>query len=350
MPERFLHRTWIIRTVSPFTVAWDVHDLRAIESSGTQFLRRLIETPERISRDGTYVTMEWITLHEASSHLLLDVRIADESSASIVLCLAKSSSPKNYMGQPSTIDSFPFCMVHGERKIYEIILRYVEKATGCVVGNKSFRPGSIHLARTLIDIMAFMDDTTSGQVDITFGMPRNVKCLDEFSLSIPRTSFERFLIGLDFNRPRERREVVPLQDDLTIHFFKAIRLFVLEIMRMDIDLFPIIRVANSILSIGGTGKLKILDRSNIHNALTYIEKIMMTQISTESVRAGTKRKRIPSKKSSGGAGHLSEYSSDEDHDENVERPQSDSMQEQNENTLPFVPVITDYTGVELLEI
>jgi hypothetical protein len=352
MSERLLHRTWTIRTLSPFTVTWNVQNLRDIESSGTEFLRSLmiIETSEPIARDGTYVSMEWITLSESSRHLLLDVRIADELSASLVLCQAKMDTSSK---EPSSnVDSFAFCMVQGERKIYEIMLRFLESVTGCVVGNKSFRPSPIHLARTLIEVMSFMDDTTSGQVDITFGMPRNVKSLDEFSLSIPRISFERFLIGLDFNRPKERRDIVPLQEDLTIHFFKAIRLFVLEIMHMDIDSFPIIRIANSILSIGGTGKLKILDKNNLHNILNYIEKITVAQISIESIKAGTKRKRLsnPTKNSSSGADQSFEVTSEEEHDENRESNLQETVQEQLENPLPLFPIKADYSGVEIHEL
>jgi Kinetochore complex Sim4 subunit Fta1 len=294
MPERLLNHTWTIRRVSPFSEPWDLSDLRELELLATRFLRSLVKTHGRVERDGTYVSIEWICMDELSYHLFFAVRIADQPTAQVVLCRGKSSSTTMEKETPSLdvtkVNSFAFCLVHGDRKTYEVILKFLETTVGCSVGNNSFRPRSSHLARILTDTIASMNANTSGPVEITFGMPRSVRNLDEFSISLPRTSFERFLMDLEFNRPDERQSI-PVDEDVPSHFFKAIRLFILQIMRLDIQSFPINRVANNIVIFGVTGKLRLLNKDTIHVILEHIEQMILAQLGQGSTPV-TKRKRV----------------------------------------------------------
>lgn len=293
MPERLLNHTWTIRRVSPFTEPWNLSDLRELELLATRFLRSLVKTDGRVERDGTYVSIEWIVVDELSHHLFFAVRIADQPTAQVVLCRGKSSTtsiePSSF--DVSKVNSFACCLVHGDRKTYEVILKFLETTVGCSVGKNSFRPRSTHLARILTDTIPCMNANTSGPVEITFGMPRSVRNLDEFSISLPRTSFERFLMDLEFNRPEER-QWIPVDDDVPSHFFKAIRLFILQIMRLDIQSFPINRVANNIVIFGVTGKLRLLNRNSIHVILEHIEQMILAQLAHESTPV-KKRKRVP---------------------------------------------------------
>jgi hypothetical protein len=96
---------------------------------------------------------------------------------------------------------------------------------------------------------------------------------------------------LEFNRPEER-QWIPVDDDVPSHFFKAIRLFILQIMRLDIQSFPINRVANNIVIFGVTGKLRLLNRNSIHVILEHIEQMILAQLAHESTPV-KKRKRVP---------------------------------------------------------
>lgn len=267
-------------------------DLRELESLATRFLRSLVVTHDRVEEDGTYVSIEWIVIDELNHHLFFAVRIADQPTAQVVLCRGKSSTTTatTLSLGVNEVNSFAFCLVHGERKTYDIILNFLETTVGCSVGKNSFRPRSTHLARILTDTIPYMNATTSGPVEITFGMPKSIRNLDEFSISLPRTSFERFLMDLEFNRPDER-QWIPVDDDVPNHFFKAIRLFILQIVRLDIQSFPINRVANSIVIFGVTGKLRLLNKDSIHIVLEHIEQIILAQLAHEST-PDKKRKRI----------------------------------------------------------
>jgi hypothetical protein len=233
------------------------------------------------------VAIEWISVNAHSNHLLFDVRVADQQTAQVVLCCADS---KNKSIMPITeVDSFAFCMVHGDRKSYELILSFLEITVGCVVGKKSFRPTSVQLAHTLYDTIQMMDDTTSGQLDIAFGLPRHVRNLDEFSVSIPRVCFERVMVDLLFFRP-EGREMIPWREDFRLHFFKAIQLFILQVTGIDIQPLPMIRVSNSFVMLEVSGKLKMLQRGGIHDVLLRVKEMVTLQAEQEYI-SGRKRKR-----------------------------------------------------------
>lgn len=284
MPERLLNNTWIIRRVSPFNVPWDLTDLREIEHNATGFLRTYVDTCGRVERDGTYVAVEWISVNTHSNHLFFDVRVADQQTAQVILCCGDSKN------MPITeVDSFPFCLVHGDRKTYELILSFLENTVGCVVGKRSFRPTSVQLAHILYDTIQLMDDTTSGQLDIAFGLPRHVRNLDEFSVSIPRVCFERIMVDLLFFRPKER-DSIPWREDFRLHFFKAIQLFILQVTGIDIQPLPMIRVSNSFVMLEVSGKLKMLQRGGIHDVLLRVKEMVSLQAAEEHT-SGLKRKR-----------------------------------------------------------
>jgi Kinetochore complex Sim4 subunit Fta1 len=276
-----LNHTWILRRVSPFSKPWDLTDLREIERHATDHLRTRMETRGRVERDGTYVIIEWISTNVLSNHLFFDIRVADEQTALVALCCGESKTTMPY----TEVNVFAFCMVHGDRKVYELILNFLETTVGCVVGNKSFRPTSTHLARLLYDTIELMDDTTSGQVDIAFGLPSKVRNLDEFSVSIPRTCFERFMADLHFFRPAERET-----DDMRLHFLKAIHRFVFQVTGIDIQDLPMIRVSNNIIMAEVTGKLKMLYKGCMHDVLSRIQQMIFLQTEQESL-SGRKRYR-----------------------------------------------------------
>ena len=287
MPERLLNHTWIIRRVSPFSEPWDLTDLREIERNATDLLRTYVETRGRVERDGTYVIIEWISGNALSNHLFFDVRVADQQTAQVVLCCGESKTkPMRY----TKVDAFDFCMVHGDRKTYEVILSFLETTVGCVVGNRSFRPTTVDLAHFLYDTIELMDETSSGQVDITFGLPRNVRNLDDFSVSIPRTCFERLMVDLHYHRPAGR-EMIPRRDDLRLHFIKAIQRLILQVAGIDVQTLPMIRVANSIAMMEFSGKFKMLYGVGMHDVLLRVKQMIIVQ-NEQDPTSGRKRKQI----------------------------------------------------------
>ena len=325
MPERLLNQTWTIRTVSPFSTPWDVSDLRELELQATAYLRDFVKTHGRVERDGTYVSIDWVSIDTLSKHLYFDIRIADEPTAQVVLSCAKPEETSTATRPPTImVNSFSFCLVHGERKPYEIILKFLETNVGCVVGDKSFRPSSSHVAKILLDTIHAVGPAST-QMEITFATPRQVKNLDEFSISIPPTSFQRLLMDLEYNRPEERRNMVTVEEDTPRMIFKALRGFILEAMRIDIQSFPIVRVANNILIFGGSGKVRMLNQDHMHDVLENIERMIMAQVVREKKKTGPKRKR--GKKESGAQSNSEE---EDDMEDELEYDRGDDYEDHTE--------------------
>jgi hypothetical protein len=349
MPHRLVHKTWTIRTISPFKEAWNLEDLRSEELLTTPFVRNFVGTHGKVERDGTYVTIEWIRMNDGSGneHLHIAVHVTDSPAAQLVLCYATRKPDED---NDELVSSFAYALVHGDRKCYEILLSYLEKEVGCVVSSESFRPSSADITRILMDTVHVPDEgECEGQLELTFGTPRCVTKLSSMTISVPPTSLARLLLELENTRPSNQDGASALGN--------ALRAFILDAFCIDVRALPLIRVGNNVLIIGANGRIKLTkkDTLGVLGTISTMIRERMKPGKTSKKRHVSKKRKITQaceEESPGGefeGGESSENASEEDEGDDDEggdderKPRSvadeaDREQEPSEKNGSTVPI------------
>jgi hypothetical protein len=277
MPERLLNITWVIRTISPYSVPWDASDLVALEDDATKFLRGFVRGGDKVEKEGTYVTMDWVETNP-SKNLLFDVRVADEPRAQVVLCCASMAGSQQDKRAKKRVQSFAFALVHGDAKTYEIMLKWIEMAKGCVVGRHSFRPTTAHVTELLSETLQ-ASEGEQGQLSVTFGTPRSIENLDEISIMVPPRSLHRLMNDIEGSMPDDKRRKTNEDDATSVveskrQFLKALRLYILEAFHMDIQAFSIVKICNPLVMFGVSGKLLLLDKPHMDSVFALVGRMV----------------------------------------------------------------------------
>lgn len=296
MPERLLKQTWSIRTTSPFSSPWEIR-IHEQEIAATSCLRKSLRHTGKVERDGTYVTIDWVD----SEHLLFEIYVADEPMAQLVLCLAKKVADEG--SGEIKVEKFQFCLVHGDQEAYLVVLRWIEQTTSCLISKHNFHPTSRQLGKMLYgELAASYDSSSQMQLEVTYGTPRVIKNLNEISIFIPSNSLKRVLSDMEDERSEN--------EDYDVLLLRAARLFILEDMKLDVEKFPLIRVAIKPFIFSAAGSIRIQDKACMETVLKRIS--MFIQDTLQQKEGGQKRSR---------SGTVRKDESESSQEETLQRPQ-----------------------------
>jgi len=253
-----VHRTWSIRTVSPFTVplALDVPQsetdsstvhprntsLESLEEKLTLRVRQSMNTSAEKHQassngedEGTFVTLSWInsthpstddptddeSSHDATSsrkrprleltspngpayHLYIDVRICDGAAAELLLCFPRGASSCSIIDDSGGIVSVSYSLVRGSKAVCNSILSWIESTCGCRVSTKGFSPNPPDLAAILAHWTIVNEKNTfvKRPLELSFSVPKHITGLRKLTLAIPQASLNSLYQAILQHQPK----------------------------------------------------------------------------------------------------------------------------------------------------
>lgn len=293
MPDRLIHRTWSIRTISNFATPFVVSPtsmLKKIEDKLTQSIKHYHQS----SSDGTYVSLSWLNLsHHKHQHMLVEVFHNDIPKAQLCFCIA------NYTDR-TKIHSFCYILIRGSKELYNFVVASWECEFGCKVGISSVKLGGVQIGYALSSWLGKRETDASHDVgnkhndnkghddggenrsiasramgnrsqskrplEIIYSFPSFIadRGLESITLTIPPLALTKLTASI----PKHHNQK-------TILIKKALQCFISETFNLDLSSCAIIKASMSDYAVlGHDGRIKFVNVSLLGEVLQTIGNII----------------------------------------------------------------------------
>ena len=271
MPDRILHHTWHIRTVSPFVIplfsSEACKNLSAVEEQLTNFVRQKTAASSDSTEElGTYVTLAWIPVSPPSQrHLHIDIRLCDEPGAQVLLCFPT-------MDDTEAVTCVSFAMVRGSNTLCNAVFQWLESNCGCVFGNRPFAPTPDQVAHALAVWTAQQDSSNHNKpLEVVFAAPDAIASagLSKLCLTVPPVALVRLLQDMKTNN-------TTAQKDLPI--LRALQCYILEAYQIHIENFSLVRASSAAATLGCDGRCKPVEGTLLASVLLELQSMIQSQL------------------------------------------------------------------------
>lgn len=277
--DRLLNQTWSIRTITPFDEPWNLNDLEAVSSLVTSYIRDFVKNLDKVELDGSNVTLSWIHL-DNSKFLFLDMYLADEMKAQVVLCFPLVGTADNL------VEAFEFALLHGDSKWYQILLDWLGKTKQCWFPKHNIRLVSENIEQLLTGSLQFVDPEAA-KLEVTLATPPVVKNLDTISITIPPHALHSLFLEIQECQASKSLDLSSTSHPST-SLSQTLRLFILQEFGIDVTTFQLIQVSNHVAIFDANGKIRINEKERINDILLLLNHIVKQIIAPLKEGSATK--------------------------------------------------------------